>query len=68
MTAVERTRRNTTIVLSALTAALGVAMIVTAVARQGAPTSIGVLVGAAFVVIGCARVYLAVGPRSQRRL
>jgi hypothetical protein len=68
MTAVERTRRNMTIVLSALTAALGVAMIVSAVAHEGAPTSIGVLVGAAFVVIGCARVYLAAGPRSQRRL
>ena len=67
MTAVERTRRNMTIVLSGLTAMLGVAMIVSALAREGAPTSIGVVVGAAFVVIGSARVYLAAGPRSHRR-
>ena len=57
-----------TIVLSTLTAVLGVAMIVSSVAREAAPTSIGVVVGAAFVVIGCARVYLTAGPRSQRRL
>jgi uncharacterized membrane protein HdeD (DUF308 family) len=61
----ERTRRNTTIVLSGITALLGVAMIVSAVARAAGPLSIGVLVGAAFVVIGCARVYFAAGPRSQ---
>jgi hypothetical protein len=64
---VERTRRNMTIVLGAITALLGAAMIVTAVARHGAPTSIGVLVGTAFMILGCARAYLAAGPRSQRR-
>jgi uncharacterized membrane protein HdeD (DUF308 family) len=67
MTAVERSRRNMTIVLGALTAELGAAMLVSALVRGGAPTSIGVLVGIAFMVLGCARAYLAFGPRSQSR-
>ena len=59
----DRSRRNATIVLSALTAALGLAMVVSTIARGGTPISVGVLLGAAFLVVGCARVYLA-----QRRL
>jgi hypothetical protein len=64
---VERARRNTTIVLGSLTAVLGVAMIVATVARGGGPTAVGIVVGAAFALLGSARVYLAAGPRSQRR-
>jgi hypothetical protein len=56
---VERTRRNATIVLSALTAALGLAMIVSTIARGGGPAAVGVLLGAALMVVGGARFYLA---------
>jgi len=65
---VERARRNMTLVLGTATALLGVAMIVTTIARGGeSPLAIGVVVGAAFVVLGGARAYLAAGPRSPRR-
>jgi hypothetical protein len=66
MPAVDRSRRNTTIVLSALTAVLGIAMIVSALARGGTALSVGVLLGVAFAIVGCARLYLALGPHSQR--
>jgi hypothetical protein len=64
----ERARRNMTIALGSALAALGVAMIVATIARGGGAMTVGILVGVAFTLIGCGRVYLAVGPRSQRRL
>jgi hypothetical protein len=64
---VERARRNMTIALGAALAVLGVAMVVATLARGGGGLTIGILVGVAFTILGCARVYLAVGPRSQRR-
>ena len=57
-----------TLVLGTLTALLGLAMIVATLARGGGPLALGVVVGVLFMAIGCARVYLAAGPRSQRRL
>ena len=66
MSAVARARRNMTIVLGSLTALLGLAMIVTAIARGGGPTAIGLVVGVAFAVLGGARVYLAAGARPER--
>jgi hypothetical protein len=57
-----------TLVLGSLTALLGLAMVVATIARGGSPTAIGIIVGIAFVVLGCARVYLAAGTRSQRGL
>jgi hypothetical protein len=42
-------------------------MIVLTIARGGGPLTLGILVGLAFTVLGCARVYLAAGPRSPRR-
>jgi drug/metabolite transporter (DMT)-like permease len=65
---VERARRNMTIALGSALALLGVIMVVSTVAHGGAGLTVGILVGVAFTVLGCARVYLAVGPRSQRRL
>jgi drug/metabolite transporter (DMT)-like permease len=65
---VERARRNMTIALGSALALLGVVMVVSTVAHGGGGLTIGILVGVAFAVLGCARVYLAVGPRSQRRL
>ena len=65
MGAMERARRNMTLVLGGLTALLGVAMIVATTARGGGPTAVGVLLGAAFALLGCARVYFAAGSRSD---
>jgi hypothetical protein len=65
MRAVERARRNMTVVLGSITALLGLAMIVATTARGGGPTAVGFLLGLAFTVIGCARVYFAAGSRSD---
>jgi hypothetical protein len=65
---VDGARRNSTIVLGSVLAVLGVVMIVSTLARGGGALTIGVLVGVAFTILGSARVYLAVGPRSHRRL
>ena len=48
-----------TIVLGALTALLGAAMIISTLARGGGPLAIGVVVGVLFTVLGAARAYLA---------
>ena len=56
-----------TIVLGGALALLGLTMIGLTIARGGGPFTIGILVGLAFTVLGCARVYLAAGPRSPRR-
>lgn len=45
-------------VLSSLILALGVVIVVRTVAAGGGPLSIGVLLGAVFVAIGVARLYL----------
>ena len=63
----DRARRNSTIALGGALAVLGDAMIVSTIARGGGALTVGILVGVAFTILGCARVYLAVGPRSQRR-
>ena len=64
----DRARRNTTIALGSALAVLGVAMVISTIASGGGAMTVGILAGVAFTVIGCARVYLAVAPRSQRRL
>jgi|tagenome__1003787_1003787.scaffolds.fasta_scaffold20079013_2 hypothetical protein len=56
-----------TIALGTLLALLGLTMIALTIARGGGPFTIGILVGLAFTALGCARVYLAAGPRSPRR-
>ena len=63
----DRARRNTTIVLNSVLALLGLTLIVLTISRGGGPLTLGILVGLAFTVLGCARVYLAAGPRSPRR-
>jgi hypothetical protein len=64
---VDRARRNTTIVLNSVLALLGLALIGLTIARGGGPLALGIIVGLAFTFLGCARVYLAAGPRSPRR-
>ena len=67
MQGVARARHNTTIVLGALIALLGLALIVSTIVRGGGPAAIGVIVGAALAVFGAARAYLALGARSHER-
>jgi hypothetical protein len=67
MAAVARVRHNTTILLGTVIAALGAVLIVSTVARGGGPTATGIVVGAALLMFGCARVYLAAGMRSHDR-
>lgn len=60
--AVERAYRHSTRVLGLAICFLGVAMVITALARGGGPFSLGLLVGVAFAVLGAGRAYLARGP------
>ncbi len=54
-----------TLVLGSITALLGLAMIVATLARGGGPLATGIIVGVLFTALGCARVYLAAGPRRR---
>lgn len=62
----ERAYNQSTRVLGALIAVLGVVMLVTTLARGGGPLALGVVLGALFAVLGTARVYLAGGLRPSR--
>ena len=55
----ERAYRQSTRTLGAVICLLGVAMIVSTLVRGGGPLALGVVAGAAFVLLGAARVYLA---------
>ena len=55
----ERTYRQSTRVLGTAIFVLGVAMIVSTLVRGGGPLALGVVAGAAFVLLGAASVYLA---------
>ena len=61
----ERAYRESSRALGAVLCLLGVAMIVTTLARGGGPLALGVVAGIAFAILGAARVYLAA--RSLRR-
>jgi len=63
---VERTYRQSTRVLGTAIFVLGVAMIVSTLVRGGGPLALGVVAGAAFVLLGAARVYLASREGSPR--
>ena len=62
----QRAYSQSTRVLGALIALLGVAMVATTLARGGGPLALGVVLGVLFTILGCARVYLAGGLRSPR--
>jgi hypothetical protein len=64
---VERAYRHSTRVLGAAICLLGMTMLVVALARGAGPLALGVLVGAAFTVLGAARVYLAGRPGEAPR-
>jgi hypothetical protein len=63
---VERAYRHSTRALGAAIFVLGVAMVVSTLARGGGPLALGVVAGVAFALLGAARVYLASHPRSPR--
>jgi len=55
-------------VLGALLSLIGVAMVLSTLARGGGPLALGVVVGLLFAVLGAARLYLArgAGPGGRR--
>jgi drug/metabolite transporter (DMT)-like permease len=67
MRAVRRAYLQSTRVLGVLLCLLGVAMVVTTLARGGGPLALGVVVGVAFALLGAGRVVLAGGLRPPRR-
>lgn len=54
-----RVYNQATRVFGALICVLGVGLVIATVARGGGPLALGVIVGAAFVVLGAGRLYLA---------
>ena len=65
MTAVERLYRSSTVVIGSLTCLIGLAMIVTTLARGGGPLAVGFVVGVLFALLGAGRVLLARRPPSR---
>jgi hypothetical protein len=63
----ERAYRGSTRLLAVVISIVGIAMIVTTLARGGGPAAIGVVVGALFTALGLARLYIASGGRVGRR-
>ena len=62
----ERAYRHSTLVLGAAIFILGLVMIVATLVRGGGGLALGVVVGAAFTLLGAGRVYLATRPGSPR--
>ena len=62
----ERAYRHSTRVLGLVLLGLGVALIVTTLARGGGPLATGVVVGVALAAFGGARTYLAARTPSAR--
>ena len=64
----ERLYRSSTVVIGSLTCLIGVAMVVTTLARGGGPLAVGFVVGVLFALLGAGRVVLAARsrPRSGR--
>ena len=61
----ERAYVATSRVLSATLALVGLALVVTTLARGGGPLALGVILGVLLTVLGVARLWLA-GPLSRR--
>lgn len=54
--------RTTTTVMSVVMVVIGVAMVVSTLARGGGPAAIGVLLGLLFLVAGAGRIYVGRRP------
>jgi hypothetical protein len=63
MEGVQRAYLASTRMLSALLLVLGVAMVVTALARGGGALALGVVIGVLFALLGAGRLWLARGAR-----
>jgi hypothetical protein len=63
---VERAYHHSTRVLGLVLVVLGVALVVTTLARGGGPLATGVVVGVALAAFGAARTYLAARTPSAR--
>jgi hypothetical protein len=61
---VQRAYLASTRVLSSLLLVLGVAMVVSALARGGSPLALGVVLGVPLALVGAARLWLARGAGS----
>lgn len=62
----ERSYRSFTRVFGVVVTLLGIAMIVTTLARGGGPAATGVVLGVLFTLLGLGRLYLASGRRHGR--
>ena len=64
----ERLYRSSTVIFGSLTCLIGLALIVTTLARGGGPLAVGFVVGVLFALLGAGRVFLAgrSRPRSGR--
>ena len=62
----ERAYRQSTRALAAALVVLGIAMVVTSIARGGGALALGVVLGVAFTLLGAARLYLASRNGSHR--
>jgi hypothetical protein len=63
--AVRQAHFHSTRVLGALVLLLGIAMVVSTLARGGGPLSLGVVLGVVFAAAGAARLYLAAAFRDE---
>ena len=61
----ERLYRSSTVVIGSLTCLIGLALIVTTLARGGGPLAVGFVVGVLFALLGAGRVLLARRPPSR---
>lgn len=59
--------RQSTRALGALLVALGVAMVVSTIARGGGPLSLGIVLGVPLALLGAGRLYLARAERDPGR-
>ncbi len=63
---VQRAHRQSTRALAAVLLLLGVAMVVSTIARGGGPLSLGIVLGVPLALLGAGRLYLAWSERAPR--
>lgn len=61
----DRTYRQSVRLVSLLISGVGIALVVSTVARGGGPLALGVIVGVCFVLLGAGRAYLTGGGRPE---
>ncbi|MBA3838773.1 MAG: hypothetical protein H0X55_00510 [Thermoleophilaceae bacterium] len=62
----QRAHRQSTRALAAVLLLLGVAMVVSTIARGGGPLSLGIVLGVPLALLGAGRLYLAWSERAPR--